>query len=50
MGEYPKERCTNFMRIPITGAVGNIGLYCYQKLALNNCKVTFTDGSTYLEK
>ncbi|MED1627247.1 hypothetical protein [Bacillus mycoides] len=50
MGDYTKERCTNFMRIPITGAVGNMGLYYYQKLVLNNCKVTFADGSIYLEK
>lgn len=44
------ERYTNIMRMPMSMEGSNKALYHYRKPTVQNCKVTFADGSTYWEK
>ncbi|MBU0443848.1 MULTISPECIES: hypothetical protein [Bacillus amyloliquefaciens group] len=50
MEQYTKERYTNMMKIPMSMEGSNKALYHYRKPTVQNCKVTFADGSTYWEK
>jgi hypothetical protein len=50
MEQYTKERYTNIMKIPMSSEGSNKALYRYRKPNVQNCKVTFIDGSVFWEK
>jgi hypothetical protein len=50
MEQYTKERYTNMMNIPLSSEGSNKALYQYRKPTVQNCKVTFIDGSVFWEK
>lgn len=50
MEQYTKKRYTNMMKIPMSSEGSNKALYFYRKPTIQNCKVTFIDGSVYWEK
>lgn len=50
MAEYTNERYSNIMDVPVNGEGSRRGVYYYVKPTIENCKVTFSDGSVYWEK
>lgn len=50
MAQYPKDRYSNLMALPVTSDGSRIAIYHYVKPTVQNCKVTFVDGSVYWEK
>ncbi|MDD9312576.1 hypothetical protein PUS82_14970 [Cytobacillus firmus] len=50
MAQFTKERNTNIMKLPLTSEGSNKALYSYKKPTVQNCKVTFIDGSVFWEK
>lgn len=47
---YTKDRPTNMMGIPTSLEGSNTAIYYYVKPTVQNCKITFADGSTYWQK
>ncbi|RFU64672.1 hypothetical protein D0466_01720 [Peribacillus glennii] len=50
MDQHTNKRYTNMMKIPKSSEGSNKALYFYRKQNVQNCKVTFIDGSVYWQK